>query len=165
MNNSRYQEAFERLKDNTEEAYELIGDCLLVEQLKEPERKIGSFIMVDAQGKQKGSLSQDRPHFVQVLAVGKGYYDDDTKEDVPLNVKPGDIVLVGPLSVKYFSFFGDMQKYEPDSIGITREAEVQMRFRGKEGYAKAFEILNQSLKDKVEADRPDAEADDGRISG
>lgn len=130
------------------EAYTLTGDVMLVERIKAPERKVGSIIMAEVKN-QRTALG-DGPHFVTVLAVGPGYYDDETKAPIALEAEPGDIILVGPASVKYFSFFGDLTNYEPDAIGITRATEIQMRFRGKEGYEKVFSILNGKVKTEVE---------------
>lgn len=146
--NSNYLDQFKAMADEAKEAYELYGDCLLVEKLKEPERKIGSIILATANGRQD-SFGQDKPHFVRVLAVGKGFYDEKTGEDVALSVEPGDIILIGPLAVKYFSMFGNLEAYEPDSIGITRESEIQLRFKGEEGYGQVFATLNKFAKKKV----------------
>lgn len=143
-----YQKQFEGMRDDAGSHYELYGDCLLVEKLKEPERKIGSIILASAIGRQD-SFGQDRPHFVRVLAIGKGFYNEESGEDVPVSVAVGDIILVGPISVKYFSMFGEMESYEPDSIGITRETEIQLKFKGEEGYRQVFATLNRHAAKKV----------------
>ncbi len=146
---SNYLDQFKAMASESGEAYELYGDCLLVEKIKEAERKIGSIILATANGR-TDSFGADKPHFVRVLAVGKGYYNEETSQDVPLNVEPGDIILIGPLSVKYFSMFGSLEAYEPDSIGITRESEIQLRFKGEEGYGQVFATLNRHAKKKVD---------------
>jgi co-chaperonin GroES (HSP10) len=148
MTSSNYLDQFKAMASESADAYELYGDCLLVEKLKEPERKIGSIILATASGR-VDSFAQDRPHFVKVLAIGKGFYNEETGQDVPLSVAPGDIILVGPMSVKYFSMFGSLEAYEPDSIGITRESEIQLRFKGEEGYGQVFATLNKYAKKKV----------------
>ena len=86
---------------------------------------------------------------VIVIGVGSGYYDEDTKASVPLNVKPGDIGLVGAVSTKWFSDLpiGD---YKPYEIGLSREEEIKWLFKGSEGYKRAFEILNSGVGAKVE---------------
>lgn len=150
---SRYSERFESLKKEGHSSFVLVGNTLLVEKIKAPERKVGS-LFVPTDVKQRGSFDQDIAVFVRVLAVGEGYYDDVTKEDLPLDVQVGDIILVGQLSVKYFSFFGELQNYEPDTIGITRESEIQLRFRGEEGYKEAFRILNGQGEAHTEFSEP-----------
>jgi len=142
MTRSRYLERFQALVSESGEAYELIGDIILVEKLKEPERKIGSIIIADSKHA-KSSMGEDtRPRAVLVLAVGKGYYDAEGK-DVPLDVSPGDIIFISPHSVQFFSTFGDLADYEPDTIGISRASEIHVRFKQEAGYASSFEVLNR----------------------
>lgn len=147
---SRYLDQFKSLRESGKENYELPGDFLIVEKLTEEERKTASGLVMVAPGQHRNTLESQKASFCIVLAVGEGYYDDETKEPIDLETKPGDIILIGEVSARYFSFFGDLQNYEPYTVGITKESEIQMRFRGEEGYRKAFEILNQSAKKQVE---------------
>jgi co-chaperonin GroES (HSP10) len=147
---SRYLEQFKQLKATGNDYYELIGDVLIVEKLAEEERKTASGLVLATGSKQVNALENTKAIFCLVLAVGKGFYDEVSGKEVDLNVQPGDIILIGETSAKYFSFFGSLQNYEPHTIGITREAEVQLRFRGAEGYEKAFKLLNQFAKKEVE---------------
>lgn len=137
---SRYLDRFQAVQNH--DSLEMIGDLLVVEKLKEPEKKVGSLYVPEIKHVRSSMGADTQPCFLIVVAVGKGYYDDATKTEIPLNVKPGDIIMVGNASVKYFSTFGDLQDYEPDSLGITRESEIQMRFRGEDGYSAIFDILN-----------------------
>lgn len=137
---SKYLKAFEELSKT--QAVELIGDLLVVERLPEPEaRDLGGIIVQDGDHVRAMFGSESRPHLALVVATGKGYYSD--AGSVELNTKPGDIVVIGNASVKYFSSFGLLDNYAPDSLGITRDSDVQIRFRGKDGYKQAFDILNQ----------------------
>jgi co-chaperonin GroES (HSP10) len=143
---------FERFTALTEvkESHELIADCILVEKLPEPERRTASGIIYGLDVKnQIGTIAADRPHMVRVLAVGEGYYDEETGKTTPLNVKPGDVVLVSTSSVKWFSTFGDLRDYKPDTIGLSRESEIQWRFKGQDGFARVFEALNRGVEAKV----------------
>lgn len=141
---SRYLERFTALSD-IKDKYQLIGDVMLVEKIKPGEQKIGSIIIAQAPN-HKSDFLADQPAFVRVLAVGEGYYDDTTKESVPLSVKPGDIILVPAMSVKYFSVFPGISDYELNTIGLTRESEIQMRFMGEEGYNQMTELLAKFAK-------------------
>lgn len=137
MKPSKYLSRFHEIPDLS-----LIGDCLLVERVAVEERKTASGLILNA-GRGESSRSQvssDLPTFVHVLAVGKGYYDDDTKEDVPLDVKPGDIILVGNHSVRWFSDM-DISDYTQYEIGLTREQEITLKFSGKEDYDRTFAQL------------------------
>lgn len=144
-----YVKQFKALASNASEFYELIGDCILVEKTVEDsdvrEKTLAGgqkLYLADDRKHVVGSMKENRPIWVRVLAVGKGFYNDETKEDVPLNVNVGDIVLVSQMSTKWFSEFGEMQDYKPEWVGLTRESEIQLRFKGESGYNKAFEVLN-----------------------
>lgn len=142
---SRYLEAFQKLQES--DGVEFIGDLLVVEKLPAPQaRSVGGLLVQDSSHARSAFAEETRPHLALVVAVGQGYYGDDDKE-IALNTKPGDIVLVPPQSIKYFSAFGALANYQPDTIGITRDGEVQMRFRGAEAYQQAFDILNKYAKD------------------
>lgn len=143
MEASRYLESFRKLACKGTEFHELIGDCILVEKIKEEEivKKGSLYIPTSTSFSMKEGFNDNKPCWVRVLAVGQGYYDDEGK-DIPLNVCVGDIILVGKLSVKWFSVFGELDKYEAETIGLTRESEIQLRFKGEDGYKKVFETLN-----------------------
>lgn len=143
MRPSKYLEAFKLA--NGLDKVELIGDAILVEKIPPEEKKTKSGLIVTTHldHKQTSTLGQDLPTFVHVIAVGKGYYDPETKEDVPLSIQPGDIILVGQLSVKWFSFM-DIDGYEPYSVGLTREAEMQFRFKGAQAYSDYFKAINDA---------------------
>lgn len=143
---------FEELAANAAETHTLVGDVLIVQAIKLPEQKTASGILIGVKaGRQTGGLADGRAHFAKVLAVGKGYFDEaDSDKPIPLDTKPGDIVLLSELSVKWLSSFGDLNGYEPDTIGLARESDVQLRFNGAEGWSSAFGILNKTIEEAVE---------------
>ena len=97
----------------------------------------------------RGTVSEDYSIFVRVVAVGNGYYDPETGKDIPLEARPGQIVLVGVASVKWFTSFGDMTiKGEGKQIGITHNSEVRFRFKDDSAYEKGFRILNETLENQ-----------------
>lgn len=146
---SKYLTAF---RDSNKDNFQLIGDCLLVEVLKEDEFKTKSgLIIADSTGKQINGLSADKPTFVRVLLVGEGYYSEDDG-DVKLDSQPGDIVLVGTTSIKRFSVFGPIVNYGDTSLGLIRESDVQMRFNGQDGFNAFFREANEALE-KAKAER------------
>lgn len=158
---SEHLEAFQALSLKARDSYELIGDCLIVEHLPEPEKKTASGIILDTErhnnNNQTNSVAMNKPVWVRVLAVGEGYYDDETGESVELSVKPGDIVMVGTMSVKWFSIFGDIlvDSKGVSQIGLTRESEIQIRFKGEDGYKQAFNVLNDTLARKASDEQPE----------
>lgn len=150
---SKYLEAFKAAANEAREAYHLIGDNLLVEEIPEEELKTKSGLVI-ATGDRKmiDGVEANRPVFVRVLAVGEGYYQEDLDsfppkdKVVPLDVQVGDIILVGKLSVAWFSAFGNVVTSKGCRIGRCRESDIAQRFNGEEGYAKYFNTLNQVIE-------------------
>lgn len=144
---SKYLEAFKKAKSEASDSYTLYGDAILVEKVPEEEVKTASGIYIASSSKtQLGSIADNKPHFVHVLSVGEGFYSETG--DVPVSVEPGDIILVGVNSVKWFSHM-EIPQYEPFTVGLTRESEIQLKFKGQEAYRKFFEAINSGLGHKV----------------
>lgn len=139
-----YLEAFKNLPTDS---FELIGDCLLVEEIRPEEQKtLGGIVLPTSKEiKQIDGVEANRPTWVRVLLVGAGYYDPKDESIVPLDVAPGDIILVGRLSVKWLSTFGPLVSSGENQIGITRESEIQLRFKGQAGQDAVFASLRSSL--------------------
>jgi co-chaperonin GroES (HSP10) len=146
---SRYLDFFQQNKEVIREHLEIIGDVILVEKVKFPEARTASGIYITDYKGQINTLNADKPHFYRVLMPGEGYYDDTTKESQPLNAQQGDIILVGSISVKIFSSFPLLEAYEADSIGITRESEIQMRFKGEDNFVRFLGDFNKAVKAKM----------------
>lgn len=133
---------FQKLAAEGGKNYELIGDCLIVEKIPDEEIKTsgGIIIQQDKSRQQLGTFADKRPVWVRVLAVGEGFYSE--KGDHPLNVEVGDIALVGQHSTSWFSVFGKLKGYSTETIGLARESDIQLRFKGEEGFNAAFKLLN-----------------------
>ncbi len=141
---SKYLEQFQKLSE-LKDCYHIVGDYILVEKIEEKEIKTkGGIIMTPSVETSKDIITAEKPVFCHVLAVGEGFYSEDpTQCPVKLDVNPGDIILIGPMSVTWFKTFGTLAS--AGSVGVTRESEIKMRFFGKEGYAKVFGILGSSV--------------------
>jgi co-chaperonin GroES (HSP10) len=137
---SRYLDAVQQALQSNTDTIEIIGDIILVEEVPQEEVKTKSGLIVSGSLKNRDGFEQNRPTMAIVLAVGKGYYDGDT--EIPLNVRPGDIVLLGALSTKWLSYFGPIISAEGARIGLAREADIQIIFKGAAGY----ERLSNALK-------------------
>lgn len=144
---SKYLDYFVTNEATIREQMETIGNIIVVEKVKLPEQKTASgIILAEAPRAQLNTLVSDRPAFYRVLHVGAGYFDADTDADVPLNSRPGDIVLCASTSVKLFSSFPLLGAYEPDTIGITRDEDVQIRYKGQEAFERFLIGLDSHVK-------------------
>ncbi|HZR24813.1 MAG TPA: co-chaperone GroES [Vicinamibacterales bacterium] len=85
-----------------------LRDRILVKRVEEQEQRIGGIIIPDT--------AKEKPQTAKVVAVGKGRVND-TGEVFPLDVKPGDYVLVG-------KYAGTEIKLEGEDYLIVREEEV-----------------------------------------
>lgn len=137
-----YVDAFANIPKET---FELDGDYLLVEVLDNSEQKTKSGLIVSSgTQKQIDAFESNRPTFVRVLLAGDGFTDDEGN-NVDLDSKPGQIIMVGGHSLKRFMAFGDMIMSGDAKLALTKESEVQMRFKGQEQYNAFFEALNKGL--------------------
>lgn len=156
--------AFDRLRNTCPDKFELVGDCLIVEvlphsvQTKEVKGADGRpvhLVLASGERKQIDGLEMNLPIFCRVLAVGNGFYDESKDEEserqVDLDVKPGDIVLVGPMAIKRLSAFGPLVSTSDRQLAITRESEIQLRFVGEDGYAQCAEALRETIAEPKSA--------------
>jgi hypothetical protein len=149
---SKYLKYFQDNIGGITEASQLTGDILLVEKIKFPERRVGGIILDTGMGRnQVTGFSSNVPLFFRVLHTGAGFYNDDTGEDVPLDIERGDIVLCASVSVNVFSSFPMLETSDSDVIGLTRHSEVQWRFRGEKAFLDFLAGLNGSMKEVMNA--------------
>ncbi len=134
--------AFKAHRKELEGLYYLTGDCLLVEEIPKAEVKTKSGLVLSSGGRKSfDGMDMNQPLFVRVLDKGPGFYDEETGDSSPLEVEVGDIILIGKVSVQFFSTFGPLVSEPGSQIGLTRESEIRMRFKGQEAWDKACEVL------------------------
>ena len=85
-----------------------LRDRLLLERIEEQEQRIGAIIVPDS--------AKEKPQTAKVIAVGNGRVNDKG-EVFPLDVKPGDHVLIG-------KYAGTEIKIDGKDYLIAREEEV-----------------------------------------
>lgn len=146
---SKYLNYFIENRARLQEETQLIGDIMFVEKIKFPEKKVGSIIIADHSGKQINSMLADQPAFFRVLLVGSGYYDDETKADVPLDINQGDIILTGAVSAKIFGSFPMLETTETDVLGVARHGDIQWRFKTEEAFTRFLTSFNSSVKGEM----------------
>jgi co-chaperonin GroES (HSP10) len=141
MNDPKYLKAVQAAVQACGDKFVLAGSMLLVERIDTEIKTKSGLVIAAGSDKQINSLSGNMPVYVHVLAVGAGYINDDGTEE-SLDTRPGDILLVGQHSVKWLPVF-PIDGYESFVVGVTSEAETQMRFRGIEEYRRFAAALNQ----------------------
>ena len=136
MKQPEYLKAFQAAREHIV----LKGNYLIVERAPWDELKSKSGIILSIDnGTMAKTLASDMPVLVHVLAVGEGYASE-SGEDTPLDTRPGDILMVGRNSVKWFPSL-PLNGYKADSVGITSETEMQIRWAGVAGYGRYARAL------------------------
>lgn len=145
---SKFAAAFRRLSESGADLFELRGSSIIVEVLPEDEIKTKSGLILAAKPEQlHGSVLQHKALIGLVLAVGAGYYDDETKEDIPLEVQPGDIVLLPQFAITPLSTFPGLDSVTNNRLGIIKDESIIFRYKGKDALEKARDLLNAEPTD------------------
>jgi co-chaperonin GroES (HSP10) len=161
IDDSRFLVPFQKAQKECDREMYLTGDVLIVEKVtgqeytKDVKKADGTTTKLYLSGgdqKKIDGLDMNLPMFVRVLAVGPGFYDED---QTPINceVEVGDIILIGRMSVNWFSVFGSLVSSGGSELGITRESEVRMRFKGQVAYEKFFGTLNYEISPDAEKEK------------
>jgi co-chaperonin GroES (HSP10) len=116
------------------------GDYLLVRRLEEEEVRTSSGIVLATGPKQAVPDDVISPIFAEVLEVGPGHYDDETKTSHPPDVEPGNIVMFAPNAVRFFRKFYNL-KAAPMTIGLAQATDI-IRKWDIDSFRKYFEELN-----------------------
>lgn len=138
---SKYLSQFENVKAG----YKLRGNRLLVEPLpKEELKSAGGLLLHAPQSDHKSTLDQNRACLAVVLAVGEGYTDDETGEDVPLDIEVGAVCLISAYGLRSFSNFPGIREYKPDGIALIRDTDVTQFWKSAEDYNTYKALLSGS---------------------
>ena len=128
---SKYLSQFVQVKDK----YKLRGNRILVEVLPREEIKsAGGLILAAPPSDHRSTLDSNRACLAVVLAVGDGYYDDDTGEDSPLDIEVGNVIMLSAYGMRLYSTFPGVVDYVPEHIALIRDSDVTQAWKSKEDY-------------------------------
>jgi chaperonin GroES len=85
-----------------------LRDRVLLKRVEEGEQRVGGIIIPDS--------AKEKPQQATVVAVGNGRITEDGQV-IPLDVKPGDLVLIG-------KYAGNEIKLDGEDLLIVREDEI-----------------------------------------
>ncbi len=120
---SKYLERFKKVKNIDD--YVLRGDRLMLEVLPPPEVKSNGGIIIQGSANQVNSSAAEQPTLAVVLKVGAGYSNEDGEVE-PLELQPGNVVLISEMGLKYYSSYPGLQDFTPKKLALSRESEVHM---------------------------------------
>jgi co-chaperonin GroES (HSP10) len=143
MYESKYLSRFINVREKAADKFTLFGNRLLVEMLpKEELKSAGGLILHAPTNDHRTDMEQNRAVLALVLAAGTGYYNEESGNSVPLEVAPGNVVLVSEMGLKKYTQFPGLAEYTANQIALTRETEIHMCWPSVEAYEAYKYALN-----------------------
>ncbi len=136
--NSIYLEAFNRAS----KYFTLAGNRMLVERMDDVEVKTAGGLYLAPASNKRSDLKLQKPLVCVVLATGEGYTQEGSEEKLPLDCKPGNVVILNAIGASFFSILPGMSSYTEERVGLTSESDVQMRFNSIEHFQEYTKALN-----------------------
>jgi co-chaperonin GroES (HSP10) len=142
---SKYEADFKRLRDSGKKLIVLRGNVILIEIFEQEEIKSKGGIVLAKYDGQRMQASDFKAHMGIVLAIGEGYYDEDTGvATVPLDIQPGMIVMVPQIDVQYLSTFPGLKDYTQNKLALTLESNVKVYSPSVDAFLEAEAILGHA---------------------
>ena len=138
---SKYLSKFKKLPAG---AFPLRSNRVLFEMLPREEFKTaGGLIMNGSLSDHKTSTEMNRGNLAIVLAVGDGYWDGDEQKLVPLEVEPGNVVMIGAqFGLQKISQLPGLAEYTEEKIAVGTEGDIMAAWPNVEAYLAYREALN-----------------------
>lgn len=140
---SKYFDKWKKLREEGKNLYQLRNNNILVEVLPEEETVSKGGIVLATAGKKFVEEGAQGLACV-VLDVGQGYWDAENDKYIPLEVQPGNIVLLPKFSVQIFKAFPGFPEYTEMKLGFTLEGEVKLLYKDYKSYEEAKNILKEA---------------------
>ncbi len=138
---SKYLERFKKVASKLP----LRGNRILVEVLPKEELKSAGGIILNAPtSDHRSRTEQHRAKVAVVVAVGSGYFDDSSEEgeDVPLDIQPGNVVMLSEFGLKYYSEFPGLSEYTGESLALALDKDVHCAWESIEAFKEYQKLLN-----------------------
>jgi hypothetical protein len=138
-----YLEQFKKLAESGK--ITLYGDNLLVERISEEDsielkgadgQRVNFIIAADTKGHRSGHADQ-KPMICRILLAGQGYYDPETGETTPLDLKPGAIVEVPAVSLARRTTYCGLVFADSAMVGYVGMNAVLAAFESDQAYLDA----------------------------
>lgn len=138
-----FEKAFEALRAMGEQTFVLRGSTMIVWELPEEELKTsgGLIIATDSRQVMGNSVEQGRLKVAKVLMTGPGYYQDDGTY-LPLDIKPGAVVILPQYSTSPISVFPGIVRPTSNKLTMVKEDSVLAYYPSQEAYESAKRELN-----------------------
>jgi len=144
MLKSEYLAKFQKFKGASPEG-KLYGNRIILEMFQDDtvERKSAGGIILAESEHAKSGFGLLKSTIGIVLEVGEGYFDPDTKEDVPLELAIGNVVWIPEQSVRYLTTMPGLKEGIPKKkLALASEGEIIKSWNSIEEYQQDCEKLN-----------------------
>jgi hypothetical protein len=157
MSQTPFEKEFQMLRELGEKTFVLRGSTIIVYELPDEEIKTqgGLIIATDSKQVMGNSVEQHRLKVAKVLMTGPGYYQenlnygDEGSHDhhipgtyIPLEVKPGAIVILPQYSTSTVSTFPGILKPTSNKLHMVKEDSIVAYYPSEEAYELAKSKLN-----------------------
>lgn len=128
------------IKQLTDAGLTIRGTSILCEMLPEPELKTaGGLIIASDPGQTRGqSVEAHKLLAAKVLAVGPGSYVEDQDKYIPLDIKPGQVVILNQYSYSLVSKLPGLRAPTANKLAITPASGIFAVYPSLEAYQQAL---------------------------
>lgn len=123
--------------------FKLYGSKVLVERVELGEVKTAGGIILAHSGAKEAQFKMQQPLIAVVLATGQGYFEADSKTYEPLEVRPGNVVMLNSMGVQFYSTLPGSTSYNNQKLGLTTESDIQMIFEDMSAFEAYLKALNE----------------------
>jgi co-chaperonin GroES (HSP10) len=139
MVSTKYSKFFTDLKEKG--ILKVPGSTLIVEILDKEELKSKEGIILSApKSHVRGSIEENRLDVGVVVYAGEGYFNEETKQLDPTDIKVGAVVLLPKYSMSLVSVFPGIQAPTQDKLALVKEAQILAYYETQDAYDKAKEL-------------------------
>lgn len=122
--------------------FRLNGGRVIVEILDEGEIKTKGGLFVPESSHARSDVVMNKAVVAQVVLIGEGYFDPDTGKESPIDLEPGEVVVVNEMGLRFYSKFPGLDHYAQNSLAMMTEDDVQMRFPSLAAYTEFKALVN-----------------------
>lgn len=142
---AQFENEFKALRDLGTSKFSLRGPTILVEVMPAEELKTASGLIIPAPKQQGDSVNAHKLEHGIVLMVGQGTWDDDKREHVPLDILPGQVVVMPQYSQQVISTFPGLQKPLQNRLALVSASAILGTYKDAETFEEAKRAINQNL--------------------
>lgn len=136
----QFENEFKRLRDLGPDVFTLRGPTILVEMIPPEEMKTqGGLIIV---GKDRSDVVTHKLEHGVVLMVGQGTWDDEKREYVSLDVKPGQVVVMPQFSQQVISTWPGLQRPLQNKLALVSAGSILGTYSSQEAFDVARKQIN-----------------------